>query len=76
MNIYYCHSGDGGATWGPETALTTVDSYTSMVCANGNYVDVPLGERVGNFFDCWLTESGNVGSTFIPNQNLSKILMK
>src|SRR6185295_851350 len=29
MNIYYRRSSDAGVTWGPETQLTTTDSYTS-----------------------------------------------
>jgi len=71
MNIYYCHSSDGGASWGPETQLTTSDSYTSMVCLNGNHVDVPHAIRSGTYFDIWLAESADTGATFIPNQQLS-----
>jgi hypothetical protein len=68
MNIYYCHSSDGGATWGAETGLTTVDSYTSMVCLNGNHVDVPHGIRPGTYFDVWNAESADTGATWKANQ--------
>ncbi len=71
MNIYYCHSADGGATWGTETGLTTTDSYTSMVCADGNHVDVPHGLRIGTTFDLGLAESADTGTTWPPNQLLT-----
>jgi hypothetical protein len=71
MNIYYCHSADGGATWGTETALTSADSYTSMVCLNGSHVDVPLGIRNGNYFHVWLAESADTGSAFASDQQLT-----
>src|SRR6185436_12293672 len=43
MNIYYRRSSDAGITWGPETQLTTTDSYTSMVSLDSASVDVPYG---------------------------------
>ncbi len=71
MNIYYCHSSDKGATWGAETDLTNTDSYTSMVCLNGNNVDVPHGIRTGSSFDIGLAESNDTGSIWLPNQQLT-----
>jgi len=71
MNIYYCHSSDSGATWGPETQLTTIDSYTSMVCLDGNHVDVPHGIRTAGAFDVWNSESNDTGSTRLPDQQLT-----
>jgi len=71
MNIYYCHSSDSGATWGQEIPLTSVDSYTSMVCLDSNHVDVPHGIRTGNYFDVWLASSSDTGDTWTPNQQLT-----
>jgi len=42
MEIYYRRSKDYGVTWGPETQLTTTDSYSSMVSLDGPDVDVLL----------------------------------
>ena len=70
MNIYYCHSADPGATWGAETDLTSQNSYTSMVCLDSCYVDVPHAINSGTF-DVWLAESADTGSVWVPNQNLT-----
>ena len=51
MLIYYRHSSDAGVTWGPETALTSAASYTTMTSLNGPYTDVVYGiNNNPNFF--------------------------
>jgi len=71
MLIYFCHSSDGGGTWGAETSLTSSASYTSMVSANGSYVDVPHGEQTGSDFNVWLAQSSDKGNTWLAAQHLT-----
>lgn len=74
MQIYYRHSPDAGVTWGAETPLTNAVSpnscYTSMVCPNGPYVDIPYGYNTGNF-DVWLRQSADNGMVFGNAQQLT-----
>ena len=64
MYIEYRHSYDGGVTWGPETAVTNTNSYTTMTSANGIYTDVVYGiNNLGNF-DVGLVQSSDSGITF------------
>src|SRR6185436_1407511 len=70
MLTYYRHSPDGGATWGSETALSSVNSYTEMVSLNGSYVDVPHGVNPG-VFNVWLSQSSDNGNTFATEKQLT-----
>jgi hypothetical protein len=74
MQIYYRYSSDAGLNWNPEVPLTNAVSpntcYTSMVCLNGTFVDVPYGYNTGNF-DVWLRQSADSGATFSSAQQLS-----
>ncbi len=68
MLIYYRHSMDAGLSWGPETALTTSDSYSSMVSVNGAFVDVPCGKTMGTHFHVFMNSSIDSGNTFPASQ--------
>src|SRR5258706_5122733 len=74
MQIYYRYSSDAGLTWNPETPLTNAVSpstcYTSMVCLNGTFADVPYGYNAGNF-DVWLRQSADSGAVFSNAQQLT-----
>lgn len=73
MEIYYCHSSDGGATWGNQTALSNSDSYSSMVCYDINNpmnIDVPFGNTTPGHFSVFLTQSADMGATWSPMSNI------
>ncbi len=74
MQIYYRYSSDAGLTWNAETPLTNAVSpntcYTSMVCLDGTFADVPYGYNVGNF-DVWLRQSADSGAIFANAQQLT-----
>ncbi len=71
MEIYYIHSQDNGLTWGPETPLTSTNSYSSMVSLNGQNVDVPYGNTEAGNFDIYLRQSADNGSNFGPAMQLT-----
>ncbi len=70
MLTYYRHSSDAGVTWGDETAITSTNSYTTMVSPNGKYVDVVDGLGSGNGFDVGLRQSSDSGRTFAVVKDL------
>lgn len=71
MEIYYRNSSDGGITWGKETALTKSRSYTSMVCVNGNFIDIPFGNMNSGSFETYMVESKDNGANFGEMKQLS-----
>ena len=71
MEIYYRRSKDAGVTWGTETALTSSDSYTTMVSLDRNYVDVVYALNNSGNFDAYLRESTDTGSTFGTGINIT-----
>jgi hypothetical protein len=75
MLIYYRHSLDGGATWGPEMAVTHSDSYTSMVSVNGANIDVPCGKTIGTKFHVCIAQSADSGVTFASEQIVTQDTM-
>jgi hypothetical protein len=73
MEIYYCHSSDGGATWGTQTALSNSDSYSSMVCydiLNPMNIDVPFGNTSTGHFNVYLNQSPDNGATWAGMHNI------
>ncbi len=71
MEIYYCHSANAGGTWGPQMALTSSDSYSSMVCVDDTNVDVPFGFTISSFLQVNLRQSPDTGGNFAPIQQLT-----
>ncbi len=71
MLIYYRRSTDMGLTWGPETARSYYDSYTSMVSLNHASTDVPYGSTLSGHFEVWLRQSHDSGTTFDSAQQLT-----
>ncbi len=73
MEIYTIRSKDLGVTWGPETQITTTDSYSSMVSLFGSDVDIPYGNSFSGNLDVWIRQSSDSGTGFGPIHQLTNV---
>jgi hypothetical protein len=71
--VYYRRSSDCGATWGPETRLTsdTAMSYSPTVYPAGESIYVAWEDNRGGNFDIYLKRSPNRGLNWGPDQPLT-----
>jgi hypothetical protein len=67
MEIYYRRSADMCLTWYPEIAMSTTNSYTTMICLDSAHVDVVHG--VGGH--TWIKQSSDSGATWKPSTQVS-----
>ena len=71
MQIFYKHSPDFGATWGPDLLINGEPSYGTMVSVNGPNVDVPSSGAPTGHYQVHLNQSADAGANWGPDKDLT-----
>ncbi|MGP8215917.1 MAG: T9SS type A sorting domain-containing protein [Bacteroidia bacterium] len=70
MQIYYRRSTDMGATWNPEVAITSLNSYTTMVSLDSGHVDIAHGMQ-DTYWNSYIRQSNDSGATWNSDKQVT-----
>ena len=74
LNIYFKHSTDGGATWGPDMQLTTAGSDAhASIAASESHIHVVWGDNRAGHAEIYTRRSTDFGTTWDEERRLSDL---